>query len=224
MPSTVADIFAAAGAKPAGVVRWHTPPVLAREPPGLTTGVYVVSFTDRVDSTGGALSSAPISATAVHELLRVRPELTLDGERPTRPRLTARLAEFWFPDEVILYIGLAGPRKQRGREGEVSKRVGEYYKTRLGARSPHAGGWPLKTLFCLGDLHVHYAYCDDVNAAENACIGRFAEQVSAASRAGLRDPVRLMPFANLEFPKHNRKDHGIRGARAPKQSPAGSPT
>ena len=55
-----------------------------------------------------------------------------------------------------------------------------------------------------------------VNKAENDCIGHFATHVSEKTRAGLHDPVRVMPFANLEFPKGNPKNHGIRGARAPR--------
>ena len=101
-------------------------------------------------------------------------------------------------------------------QGEVAKRVGEYYDTPLGANGPHAGGWPLKTLACLHDVYVHYAYCDRVNKAENDCIGQFAKHVSEKTRASLHDPVRVMPFANLEFPKGNPKNHGIRGARAPR--------
>jgi hypothetical protein len=66
---------------------------------------------------------------------------------------------------------------------------------------------------------VHYAYCGDVTRAEAACIARFAEQVSPQVRASLHDPVRVMPFANLEFPKGNAKRHGIRGARAPRLKP-----
>lgn len=94
--------------------------------------------------------------------------------------------------------------------------MGEYYVTPLGANGPHAGGWPLKTLSCLPDLYVHYAYCDRVKRAEEGCIGHFAERVSEKTRARLRDSVRVMPYANLEFAKGNAKNHGIRGARAPK--------
>jgi hypothetical protein len=117
---------------------------------------------------------------------------------------------------VVVYIGLAGRRKNRPVQGEVAKWVGEYFDTQLGASGPHVGGWPLKTLACLHDLYVHYAYCDRVNKAENECIGHFAKHVSEKTRASLHDPVRVMPFANLEFPKGNSKNHGIRGARAPK--------
>jgi hypothetical protein len=216
VPSTVADIFAAAGASPAGVVPWGispAPPVHRLAP---ATGIYVVALTDELNSRAGALAAPPISEAAVKELLAVRPELTLDGARPTREQLHRRLARFWFPDEVVVYIGLAGLRTNRPAQGEVAKRVREYYDTPLGANGPHAGGWPLKTLACLHELYVHYAYCGRVNVAEHDCIGYFAEHVSEKTRASLHDPVRVMPFANLEFPQGSPKNHGIRGARAPK--------
>jgi hypothetical protein len=216
MPSTVASIFAAAGVTPAGVVRWGDPPARPVAPHAVTTGIYVVALTDCLDKLEGELPAAPLSNVGLNELLAVRPELTLDRARPTRAPLAARLTAFWLPDEVVLYIGLAGPRKSRPRHGELSKRVEEYYRTSLGARSPHAGGWPLKTLSCLGELFVHYGYCEQVNEAEGRCIGHFADHVSPETRSALHDRVRLMPFANLEFPKGNPKNHGIRGARAPK--------
>lgn len=218
MPSTVADIFDAAGEQPTGVVAWGEPPPAPRASTAAATGIYVVALTDRLDGLEGRRTDAPISAAAVDELRAVRRnELMLDGQlQPSRAALTERLAALWFPDEVVLYIGLAGPRKTRPRAGELAKRVTEYYGTPLGASGPHAGGWPLKTLSCLDELYVHYAYCGNVGRAEDACIARFAEHVSAATRSRLRDPVRLMPFANLEFPQGNAKDHGVRGARAPK--------
>jgi hypothetical protein len=180
------------------------------------TGIYVVALTEDPGSLEATLPRAPVSGSAVEELLSVRPELTLDGSRPKPQELAARLSSFWFPDEVVLYIGLAGPRKTKPVGGELSKRVREYYGTPLGARGPHAGGWPLKTLSCLDQLYVHFAYCGDVHHAEAACIAGFAEQASPQARASLHDPVRVMPFANLEFPKGNAKRHGIRGARAPR--------
>jgi hypothetical protein len=218
MPSTVADIFAAAGAEPAGVVAWRQPPGPPEPATAVATGIYVVALTDRLDHLEGTRAEAPICAAAVDELLTVRrKDLALDGVlQPKREQLAARLAAFWFPDEVVVYIGLAGARKRRPPQGELAKRVSDYYATPLGAGGPHAGGWPLKTLTCLDQLYVHYAYCDRVNAAEDACIRRFAEQVSPETRGALRDPVRVMPFANLEFPRGNPKNHGIRGARAPK--------
>lgn len=94
----------------------------------------------------------------------------------------------------------------------------EYYATALGARSPHAGGWPLKTLANLSELHVHYAYCADVVTAEERVLDRFAEQLSRGTRAALHDSTFVMPFANLEDGHGRRKRHGITGARAPKKT------
>jgi hypothetical protein len=216
MPSSVAHIFAAARTEPTGTVPWGVSPRPPEAPADAATGIYVVALTDDPDSLEATLPRTPVSGSAVAELLSVRPELTLDGVRPEPHELAARLSSFWCPDEVVLYIGLAGPRKNRPHAGELAKRVTEYYDTPLGARGPHAGGWPLKTLSCLDELYVHYAYCGDVNRAEDRCIARFAAQVSSRTRERLHDPVRVMPFANLEFPKGNAKAHGIRGARAPR--------
>ena len=215
MPSTVADVFAAARAKPAGVVGWGEP---VGPPPARTkssTGIYVVALTDAVDRVDRTLADAPILPMALTTLLRRRPELTLDGRRPTARQLAARLGEFWFPDETILYIGLADARDQKLGGGYLAYRVHEYVKTRIGAKSPHAGGWPLKTLDCLGSVYVHYTYCGNVMAAEGKCLRQFADQVSPSTLDRLRDPVRVMPFANLEFPRGNRKNHGIKHARGP---------
>jgi hypothetical protein len=84
VPSTVADIFAAAGATPAGVVRWGTPPAPPIPPTAPATGIYVVALTNQLDDRAGTLVRPPISEPAVDELLAVRPELTLDRARPTR--------------------------------------------------------------------------------------------------------------------------------------------
>lgn len=217
MPSTVTEVFAAAGIVRDGVVRWGQLPQLSADPDKPRTGIYIVSLSENPDSSESEHKDPPISPAAIDELLSARPELRLDGRRPSRPELAGRLSEFWIADEVILYIGRAGPRKKNPRKGEVAERVSEYYKTPLGARTPHAGGWPLKTLSCLASLHVHYAYCDRVKEAEDKAIGHFADRLSPASRGRLRDPLRAMPFANLEYPKGNPKDHGITGARAPRR-------
>jgi hypothetical protein len=215
VPSTVSELFGDAGLESAGVVRWGTTPFPAGSVT-VGTGIYIVALTGHTDSLEGTIATAPISASAVEDLLAVRPELTLDGVRPTPVELIQRLAAFWFPDEVVLYIGLAGPRKSRPGDGELARRIEEYYDTPLGARTPHSGGWPLKTLSCLTDLYVHYTYCDRVNDAEHECLAEFVGRVSDATLASLRDRVRVMPFANLEYPKGNRKNHGIKGARAPR--------
>ncbi|QEC47557.1 hypothetical protein FSW04_08180 [Baekduia soli] len=226
MPSTVSSLFSAARVTPAGVTRWGDP-VAPPGPPGSPAiGIYVVALGADPGSLDAARDVAPISAAALDALLAVRPGLTVDRVRPTRDGLAAALAAMWCPDEVVLYVGVAGRRKQRPPEGELAERVAEYHGTPLGASGPHAAGWPVKTLSCPGDLYVHVAYADRVAAAQSAMVARFARDVSPLTRMGLRDRAHVLPFANLEFPKGTAKDHGIlgAGARGEEEHPARAPS
>jgi hypothetical protein len=201
MPTTVADAFSAAGLRVAGTAPWGTP--IGESGPG----VYVVSLTADVDSTAGAAPAAPLDPARVQALLDVRPELRLDGMRPDATLLARRLAAFWPPDETILYIGVAGT--------SVRSRVGAYYRSPLGARRPHSGGWFLKTLAALDGLWVHHAPCPDPIAAGDRMLAAFSAGVTPAVTLGLHDPALPIPFANREWPRGRLKEHGITGARGP---------
>jgi hypothetical protein len=198
MPSNVRELFAAAGLEPQGVVQWGEPV------PEHRAGVYAVGLGAAVDEVGG-VPTAPLSPAAVEMLLRVRPELMLDGSHPTKAGLAKRIASFWLPDESVLYLGLTGT--------SLRSRVRGYYKTPLGARRPHAGGWFLKMLGNLDELFVHYSRAEDPTAAEDAMLRCFSANVSAATLAQLPDPAHAFPFANLEWPRGVRKAHGIKGVR-----------
>lgn len=200
MPTTVTDLFDAAQLVHDQTVRWGAQ-VRLDEP-----GAYVVS---RLEDPSAAAPTCPaeIALDALCELLDVRPELRLDGVRPTANALAARLASFWLPDERVVYIGLAGT--------SVRSRLGAYYRTPLGARRPHSGGWFLKTLADLDSLYVHVAPAADPTTAEDEMLRRFCSGVSRTSRVSLADPDHPFPFANLEWPRGTRKRHGIRGARQP---------
>lgn len=198
MPSTVAELFAAARLTPGGVVRWGTPV------PETAPGNYVVALTDAPESLAGRRPTAPLDEDRLAHLLSVRPELQLDGDRPGVDELAARLKAFWLAEEVVLYIGLAG--------GSIRTRVRQYYGTPLGARKPHAGGWWLKILSVLDELWVHYAATPRNAEAEVAMLQRFAERVSAPSRERLWDPHNPAPFANLRTGRGDNKSHGIAGA------------
>jgi hypothetical protein len=198
------ELLDAAGLAPGGVVRWGSP-VPCTDP-----GVYAVSMDPDPSRTTSTLDAAPISQSAIDELLSLRPELTVDGKRPTQAELAARLARFWLPDEVLLYIGLAGT--------SLVDRVTAYYKTPLGARSPHAGGWFLKTLDPELPRWVHWAQSTRPDDSEHAMLKQFSGGVTKASLRLLLDPDRPFPFANLEWPPGVRKRHGIAGARAPRST------
>lgn len=201
MPSAIVSVMTAAGLTPDGVVRWGE--LINSDEPG----IYVVSRLREIDVVGCDPLPASIDMDAVSKLLEVRPQLTVDGVHPSPSELARRLAEFWLPDEHILYIGLAT---------DLHDRVNQYYGTPLGARRPHAGGWFLKAIRGLNDTFVHWARTYDRVAAERAAIGAFVGAVSKETLAGLRDPERPFPFANLEWPAGTRKRHGIKGAKAPR--------
>jgi hypothetical protein len=198
MPSTVASVFAAAGIGRVGVERWGTPL------PPTASGVYVVALTPELDiGAAAALASAPLSAHALEHLLMVCDDVRVDGEPATVELLAERLRDFWLAEEPVLYIGLAS---------SLRSRVGAYYRTRLGARRPHAGGWWLKTLASLDELWVHYAPTPTFEDDEKLMLRAFADAVSPAARRALFDSERVMPFANLRGWADLVKRHRITGA------------
>ncbi|MDQ6838371.1 MAG: hypothetical protein M3137_08600 [Actinomycetota bacterium] len=174
MPSTAAELFAAAGLHPIGAVRWNT--TLGETGPGN----YIVALTKDAHTLTGTLPDCPLNHGQLGHLLDVRPELRLAGSRPSVDELAALLQAFWMPDEVVLYIGLAGT--------SLRKRVGQYYRTPLGAKRPHAGGWWLKTLSVLGGVWVHYAPNPENDRAEVAMLQRFSTGLSTTLVTGCRTP------------------------------------
>lgn len=195
MPISVGELFTAAGAVSSGVVRWGVQ-VSPTEP-----GVYCVA---RTADPNAAVVNAPAyipSASAYATLLTARPHLSVDGGPATPSSLAKRLGQFWIPNEPVLYIGLAG--------SSLRKRISQYYATRLGARSPHAGGWWLKTLADLGDLYVHFAACDDVDQRERVMLQAFADTVLPEHRTALFDQERIAPFANVKVANGLYKRHKL---------------
>lgn len=202
--STVSELFRVASAERRGVVQWK------ERVPETGPGVYIISLSNDPDAGPPALEQCPLQLSAVVELLRVRPELLLDGKRPSRPELAERLSRFWLPDEHVVYIGLAGT--------SIRNRVRQYYRTGIGASKPHAGGWPLKMLSVLDRLWVHFATCDDPDAAESSMLAHFGANVSVRSLEHLHSRELPLPYANLRAHSGRRKLHGITGACEPKAS------
>lgn len=202
MASTVDRLFDAAGVVRLGAVPWQF------RVPSEAPGVYVVARTP--DPALLVSGHAAIDGAAVEQLLDTRAELLMDGQRPSLDALSQRLASMWLPDEPAIYIGRAGT--------SLEKRVGQFYSTRLGARSPHAGGWPIKCISDLSVTWVHFGECTDVKDAELKMLDAFISAVPPESRAGVLDPELPLPFANLEFVdsagRRRIKRHGIKGAKA----------
>lgn len=206
--TSVRGLLGAADLSWAGVARWGQKPAL------FDPGVYLVATTRDPDDEAGLLRQA-IDSAAVRMLLQVRPEANVDGVAATEQSVTDRLRALWVPGQPVLYIGLATV--------PVSDRVGQYYSTKIGARAPHAGGWPLKMIANLDQTWVHYAAADDPADAEQRLLSAFRAGLSEAVVAALHDPQVVLPYANLELTKGLRKAHGFRGVKAPRSiSPATS--
>lgn len=169
--------------------------------------MYLVATTSDPDDEAG-LPTPAIDSAAVRLLLQVRPEATVDGGAATEESVADRLRALWVPGEPVVYIGLA--------TGPVSDRVGQYYTTKIGARAPHAGGWPLKMLANVDQLWVHYAAADDQADAEQRLLSAFHSGLSDTVVAGLHDSRVVLPYANLELTKGLRKAHGFKGVKAPR--------
>lgn len=148
--STVRSVLAASGLVPVGAVPWGTP-LPSRQP-----GVYVVATTGDPDDQSGS-DRAVFSEASATELLDICRNATVDDRPVTVDTLMARLGRMWVPGQPVVYIGTAT---------DLRKRVGQFYRTRLGASAPHAGGWPLKMLANLAELTVHYAECAGKVAAD----------------------------------------------------------
>src|SRR5450432_1488757 len=186
-----AELLRSVGLLADGPVRWGNP-IRVGGP-----GVYLVELAT-------PLKSAPIDHTLVGHWIEHVPSLTLDGARPTQRELAVRMGEFWLPDETVVYIGMTNL--------SIGGRVGAFVKTPLGDRRPHAGGHWFKTLTVLPELRVWWASTTAPEEYEDALLSAFAQGISAAARAALRDASVVLPFANLQTATDERKQHGIRGS------------
>jgi transcription elongation factor GreA len=190
MPTTAQDLFRAIGLLPDGPMPWGRP-VAARG-----SGVFVVELAT-------PLPAAPIALTRVGKWVERVPELRLDGERPTSRALAARLASFWLPDQVVVYIGTA--------ETSLGGRIAALEATTLGDRRPHAGGHWLRTLDVPPGTRIWWAATDAVEEYEDALLTAFAEGVQDDPPSD--GPV--LPFANLRRPTGERRPTGLTGSLLP---------
>jgi hypothetical protein len=180
-----------------GPVQWNSPV------PTNFPGVYIVSITNDPMVLRN-INQPPIDKQAIEKWILKVQHLTLDGMRPDLYLLANRISMFWLPDETIIYIGKAGT--------SLKARINQYYNTELGERRPHAGGHWIKTLSILTELNVFWCPCENPEDMEEKLLDHFLKNISKETLSSLYDPQHPFPFANLEFPKGNRKKHGISGS------------
>ena len=206
MPTSIGDLFRAAGLGIAGIARYGSS-VKERWP-----GVYVIANTSNLGVSTQQRFEPSLSMDSIREWARRVPTMQLGDSAPplTPEAVEARLLEFRLPDEPVLYIGKAGTAVPSRRS--IGDRVADLYDHILGDPRPHRGGHWMKILDDLDQKFVIWAVVTDGRSpedVENEMLAHFVFGVSPASKAALRDPLHPFPWANLEYPKGNRKKHGI---------------
>ncbi len=184
------DLLRTVGLLADGPVRWGAHVRSAR------AGIYLIELP-------GPLPRAPIDLSPVGTWIERVPTLEVDGSRPTGRDLAHRLAAFWLPDQVVVFIG--------STDRSIGRRVDELVHTALGDPLPHPDGRWLATLRGLDQARVWWAETDAPEEYEDAILGAFADAVDPASVAALHDPTVVVPFANMATPTGLPKDHGIAG-------------
>jgi hypothetical protein len=164
-------------------------------------GVYAISLCRDPRCNDGLLPRAPIDVDKVKAWIKRVPTFCFRGHTSPKPRtVTDFLAQFWFCDESIVYIGKAKC---------LHKRLQNFRSHTLGNRSPHAGGHWVKTLSNLDRLFIHFCICQTVQVAEakeDAALKLFKSQISPRRRRGIQN---LIPFANRAHPHGSNKQDEI---------------
>lgn len=206
MTISVGELFEESELRLAGVVQWGDKVPLDHP------GVYVVASTPDVSDAVGAYGIYQPDLTAFESLRTVCPSVTVDGAPATSEQLADRIGAFWIPESAILYVGLAGT--------SVRKRIDQYYRTQIGHRAPHSGGWWLKTLGNLGELFIHYARAEAPKSAETLLLENYAAEVHPSVRRALHDSERIAPFANVRVQDGTLKRHGMAGYKLERENSA----
>jgi hypothetical protein len=94
----------------------------------------------------------------------------IDAEYLETPELSR-----WIPNQPIIYIGQATRQT-------LATRLGQFYRHKYGAQSPHRGGQALKLLTC--DLWVYWSPCDNPLGCESLMLDMFQKHTGQ------------LPFAN----------------------------
>lgn len=198
MPTSITNLLKTSGLsfEKLQTVKWGDIPFSKQ------SGIYIVSTCENPSENVNLYSSAPIDINQLESwIIKVKTLRVDNDDKTTSEKLFERLNQFWSPDENILYIG------QTECKNGIKGRVGQYYKTELGNKSPHAGGQWLKTLSILDKLFIHYFPIDNPKIIEVKLLYNFINQVSKQTLEKLRDNEMPLPFANLEIKA--TKKHGI---------------
>ena len=164
----------------------HGPRLWGARVPARGPGVFIAELPS-------APNEAPLDHAALRRWLEHVPELTLDGQPPDARTLAGRLADFWLPEEPIVFIG----RSSRS----IGQRIAAMFVTPLGDAKPSSLGYWLKTLSSLPSVRIWWAETDAVEEYEDALF----DEVAARNDGHV-------PFANLSSASRGVRRHGLANA------------
>jgi hypothetical protein len=171
-------------------------------------GIYIVSTSTNPDKHLSLTNQPEFDDGQIKLWLDKLPNFLVDQVKANPTILKSRLAQFWLPDESILYIGKA-PKRKNG--SGISKRVMEYFSTIIGDGGPHSGGQWIKPLKALNTYYVYYGTCDNPAVVELQMLEYFMSNVSKLTLSNLFDKELPIPFANIKF--QGNKNHGLKNQR-----------
>lgn len=200
MPVSIQEIFNQFDVKIGGRERWGMP--IRQEGPG----VYIISTSDNPNQNGVVVQNPSFAIEVIDSWRTYVPGLTLNGLiRPTSEQIISELGSHWHPNENILYVGKADNLKIR---------IGKYYNHIVGKRSPHRGGYWLKTLSDLKNFHVYWGKHVAPKVIEEKMLKYFVECKAGNAWHDIANPFGHLPFANLEIKGEccGKKRHNLRYA------------
>jgi len=183
------------GFKLEGSLRW------GEKIPCKKQGIYIVLTPNK------KATNLIFNRGAINLWIKKVANMEVGTEKPTFENLSTELKRFWFNNEIILYVGQTSQ--------PIRTRVNQYYKTEIGERKPHSGGYWIKTLAFLNDCLVFWKACDHPKEIETKILTFFHHQFSDKN---ISKENLIIPFANLEIHLQNknqkiRKNHILKKAR-----------
>lgn len=180
-------------------------------------GVYIISTSSNPILPNQSEIEFNICNKTFETWLLEAPDLEIEGQRVTDiSQVKEYLAKFWNVNENILYIG-----ESTSKTNPLKKRVNQFYVHKVGQKGPHTGGYWIKLLSCLEDLHIYFARSSNPRETEFKMIMKYVELSSGKSFFDLEDLTNYFPFANskVDIVKRNSiKNHTNTNTRVKKKN------
>lgn len=153
------------------------------------SGVYIICYP-------GTSSACPLDMRIINFWCSSTRNKTFKTGSPLIPSvLVSELTKYWIPNEQIVYVGKASCLRTR---------LFQYYRTPLGKRGPHSGGYWIKTLQNINMLDIYWIEDKKPAILEQKILVFFNKSTTCGTG------MLCLPYANLEITRRLRKRHIIR--------------